>query len=144
MKENFLTEYYPFMYLLIGLITLAYSIFAVSKKSDLKQTGIEVDGIIYDQEQDLSYHNSSYNIKDKITVRFVTQQQEWITAPIKQAFASFYTGQYKNGETVKVYYNKDKPTDFYVDTKQPEFLARIIFAVAGLVFISIGLSQLFT
>ena len=60
----------------------------------------------------------------------------------KQGFQFFYTGQYKDGEKVKVFYNKEDPYHFYVDSKQSEMFGRIIGAVIGLVIIIIGLYQL--
>jgi hypothetical protein len=38
---------------------------------------------------------------DKVTVGFVTKSKEWVTADIEQAFATFFTGQYKPGEKVR-------------------------------------------
>ena len=110
-----------------------------SKRSKLKQTGIPVDGIIV--ERDIG--NSYYLVKDKITIRFVTLNQEWITALIDQDFQVSYTGQYKEGETVKVYYDKDNPSNFYVDTKQSELKGKLIAAVVGLAFVLCGLYELF-
>ncbi len=111
----------------------------------LKQNGIPVEGIVFRQEFDenvrQSYDNSFSPVKDKITIRFLTNTNEWITGVIKQDFRLFYTGQFKDGETIKVYYNKDNPSDFYVDTKQSEFVGRLFIASIGLVFLLIGLYQ---
>lgn len=84
------------------------------------------------------------NIKDKVIVRFVTQNKEWITGDINQEFAAFFTGQYKEGQSVDVYYDPEKPSDFFVDTKQSETVSRVIFAAVGLSFSIIGLYQLLT
>ena len=139
MNQNNFAEYQPYIFLAIGLIVLAVSIFWVPKENKLKQTGIPVDGIIFEGGNNQSFDNS-YN--DKIVIRFVTQNQEWITGAIQQDFATFYTGQYKNGEKVKVYYDKDNPSNFYVETKQSELLGRVIGILVGLVFIVVALYRL--
>lgn len=140
-------DYQPYIFIAIGLIAFAFSICWRSTKSNLKQSGILVDGVIFEQDfnnsRNRSFDNSDTLIKDKITIRFVTQAGEWITGLIKQDFGVFYTGQYKNGDTIKVYYNKDNPSDFYVDTKQSEFIGRLVIGLAGLAFLTIGLYNLF-
>ena len=140
-------DYQPYFFIAIGLITFACSIFWRSTKSNLKQSGILVDGIVFEQDFDNNrnhtFDNSDTLIKDKITIRFVTQTGEWITGIIKQDFGIFFTGQYKNGDTIKVYYNKDNPSDFYVDTKQSELIGRLVIGLAGLGFLTIGLYKFF-
>ena len=147
MNQNFFAEYQPYIFVLLGLIALIFSVFWTTTNSKLKQTGISVDGIVFKQGFDdrfnQSFDNSSSYAKDKITIRFVTQTGEWITGVLRQDFGLFYTGQYKDGDTVKVYYEKSNPSDFYVDTKQSEFAGRLIVALVGLVFLIIGLYKLF-
>ena len=142
-----MSEYLPYIFIVIGLIGLGIALFGNSRKSDLKDSGIPVDGIVFNQEvtenSSRSFDNYSSQIKDKITIRFVTQSGEWITGDIKQDFGINYTGQYKNGDNVKVYYNRNNPSDFYVDTKQSEFIGKLVFGLAGLVFLAIGLYNLF-
>lgn len=147
MDQNLFTEYQPYIFVVLGLIALVFSAFWATTKRRLKQTGIPVDGIVFKQDSDnrssQSFDNSLSFTKDKITIKFVTQTGEWITGVLKQDFELFYTGQYKDGDTVKVYYDKSNPSDFYVDTKQSEFTGRLIFALVGLVFLSIGPYKLF-
>lgn len=101
------------------------------------------EGIIFDQdENDFSFYAADAS-KTKIVIRFVTQREEWITGVMNQDFQVLYTGQYKNGDKVKVYYDEKVPSNFYVDTKQPEWLGRLILGITGLVFALIGLYQLF-
>ncbi len=80
---------------------------------------------------------------NKVTVRFVTKEQEWITGEMKQEFAIFFTGQYKAGETVDVYYDPAKPSNFFIETGQSENKARLFIAAIGMIFCLIGLYQLF-
>ena len=83
------------------------------------------------------------NVNDKVIIRFVTRKQEWITGPIDQDFKIFFTGQYKDGDTVKVYYNPTLPSEFYVDTKQSELVTRIIGGLTGTCLTIIGLYMVF-
>lgn len=147
MSNNIVSEYLPYLFLGMGLMAIAVSILYTSKNVNLKTNGISVEGIVYEQD----YENTSFfsasdidspNIKDKITVRFLTRKDEWITGAIKQDFALFYN-QYKDGETVKVYYQEDNPSNFYVETGQSEFLGRLFIAFVGLVFTICGLYKIF-
>ncbi len=146
MNQSFFAEYQPYIFVVLGLIALIFSFFWATSNSKLKQTGISVDGIVFKQDFDdrfnQSLDNSSSYTKDKITIRFVTQTGEWITGVLRQDFGLFYTGQYTDGDTVKVYYDKSNPSNFYIDTKQSEFVGRLIVALVGLVFLIIGLYKL--
>ncbi len=147
LQSILMAEYLPYFYIAFGLAGLLLSIFRKSTQSNLKDTGILVEGIVFNQDfkenSNRSFNNFSANVKDKITIRFVTKDGEWITEDIKQDFGIYYTGQYKNGDKVKVYYNKDNPKDFYIDTKQSEFIVKIVFALIGLVLLSTGIYQLY-
>lgn len=141
-----MNEYIPYILITIGIVALVFSIFQKSSQKNLKDSGVLVEGIIFNQDFDnssLSFDNYARHVKDKITIRFVTKNGEWITEDIKQDFGVFYSGQYKNGDKVNVYYNKDNPKKFYVDIKQSELIGKLVFALVGLVLISIGLFQLF-
>jgi hypothetical protein len=132
------TQYLPYALLTFGLISIVKSCFYVSKKSNLKEIGIPVDGIVFTQSGD-----SVDDVNKKVEIRFVTKNQEWITGPINQDFQIFYTGQYKDGDHVKVFYNPAAPTEFYVDTKQSELIPRILGGLTGICLILIGLYQIF-
>ena len=146
MELTTLNTYLPFIFLGIGSVSIAIAIFLKSSKSSLKETGIEVEGIIFKQERNTNFSiqidDSSSSINNRITVRFVTKKQEWITEVIKQDFQLFYTSQYKDGNTIKIFYDESNPSNFFVDTKQSEFIVRIMFSIVGLVFISIGLYKI--
>jgi hypothetical protein len=136
-------ELQPYLFVLIGVILLLTAVFR-STKSNLKNSGVKTEGIIYL----LGYFNNAgsgtpSNVKDKITVRFTTNKKEWITGDIEQKFAVFFTKQYKEGETVDIYYDPDNPSNFFVDTKQSETIGRLLFVVVGLAFCAIGIFQLF-
>lgn len=146
MNHIHIAEYLPYVYSVAGLALIAIAFFYTSEKNKLKETGIPVDGIIFRQEinnYNQSVDDSISSVNNKIIVRFVTQKQEWITGEIKQAFQLFYTGQYKDGETIKVWYEPDNPSDFFVDTKQSESIGRAAFAVAGFLLFVFGLYRIF-
>lgn len=134
------------IFLVVGLGISLYGLLVKSKTDNLKTTGVKTKGIIFDQD-----HESQFSIgsginstaKDKITVRFVTETQEWITGDIKQSFALFYTGQYKPGEEIDVYYDKSNPNNFYIDTNQSDFIGRLVIILVGLSLISYAVYNLF-
>lgn len=142
MEQTFFAPYLPYVLLTLGIFTLVFAIFWESPKQHLKKTGIPVDGIVFDQEGDPAFDRSFDDdapSQHRITIRFVTQKGEWITGVMKQGFQVFYTGQYKNGKKVKVYYDKDDPFNFYVDSKQTELTGRLVFGFTGLLFLLVGL-----
>jgi hypothetical protein len=145
MEDFNLIELQPYLFLLIGLGGVLLAIFKKSGKANLKDTGEKAEGIIYALGQDSNDHSSfaqNSNIKDKVTIRFLTADKRWVTGDLKQEFAAFFTRQYKEAETVNVYYDPKEPSNFFVDSKQSEKPARIIFAAIGVVLVSLGLYEL--
>ncbi len=137
-----LQEYYPYIFIVGGVVLLFYGLIKNNTKADLKNKGIKAEGIVFKQEYQQNSSNSNIEnplIKDLITIRFVTLTQKWITAPINQDFQLFYNSQYKDGEAVTVYYDKDDPQNFYVVTKQSELLVRVLISCIGIIFITFGL-----
>jgi hypothetical protein len=147
MNDLNLKQYEPYLFLAFGLLLILSAVFKKGKSTELKNTGEKVEGIIHELGQAPNYNSSidSFSdVKDNVTVRFVTKEQEWITADVKQPFALFFTGQYKPGDKVDVFYDLKNPSNFYIDTKQSETLGRIVVAAAGIVFTSIGAYMLYT
>lgn len=144
MEDFDLKVFQPYLFLLIGLGSVLLALFKKSSKAILKATGHKAEGIIYalDRCPNQSSDTETSNIKDKVTVRFLTKDQKWITADIRQDFAAFYSKQYQLGETVEVYYDPKDPTSFIVDTKQSEVMARGGFVLIGAIFCVVGLYQL--
>jgi len=135
----------PYIFLFGGIMGTLLSMFWTTNNKNLKKTGLKTEGIIFDFGGDSdSFSNSSAesNIKDKVKIRFVTAKQEWITGYIKQDFAVFFTGQYKTGQKIDIYYDQDNPNNYFVDTGQPELIARIIIGCAGVTFIGVGLFKI--
>jgi hypothetical protein len=135
----------PLIFLIIGIVSFSYSIFKKSKKQLLKTTGEKVEGIVFKLDKSSGSFNNNYsNVKDVVTVRFVTKDQKWITETVKQDFAIFYTMQYKEGQKVDVYYDLKDPLNFYIDLGQSEIIGRLVFGILGFIFIGIGLYQILT
>jgi Protein of unknown function (DUF3592) len=146
MQDFDFKQWEPFLFLLIGLVAFLIPIIKKNRSISLKETGERVEGIIYELEQNTNHHSDAdhtSSVMDKVTVRFVTKKEEWITAEIKQPFTLFFTGQYKPGDRIDVYYDPINPSNFYVDTKQSELIARVIIAIVGLFFCLIGIYKLY-
>lgn len=136
----------PYLFIFIGLVVFV-SPFLRSKdnKSLLKNTGIKAEGIIFRIDGSQNRSTTSLGIyNSEVQVRFVTKSMEWITAPLRQEFHVSFSGQYKQGDKVDVYYNPSSPNEFFVDSKQNPLFGKLIFIVVGLVLIVIGLWKLFS
>lgn len=145
MNAGLYNEFVYYAFMAFGAGATAYAIFKDSPKSKLKENGLEAEGIIFTQDREYKMFrvlNSNY-INNNITIRFVTEKKEWITGEIDQPFQMFYIWQYKNGEKVKVYYDKDNPSLFFVDTRQSELIGRISVAFTGLNFAAVGIYYTF-
>src|SRR4026208_163361 len=109
MEDFDISTLQPYIFLCLGLAAILFSILKKTKAEKLKFTGEKTEGIIFelDSKADLSTYtvNDTNDVMDKVTVRFVTKNKEWITGNLKQEFAIFFTGQYKTGESVEVYYD---------------------------------------
>ncbi len=134
-------DIYPYLSITYGLGSILYCLLTDTKYEKLKKTGLKAEGIIFDLDYDtnpITSFNDS-NIKDEVTVRFVTKDKEWITGKIKQPFALYITNQYKPGEKVIVYYDPNNPSDFFLDSKQSEFFGRLFVLITGILTLTLGL-----
>lgn len=147
MEDFNLKEFQPYIFILIGLGSMLIVLFKKSDKSTLKVNGEKAEGITYalgQKSNSYSSGNRSSNVKDKVTIRFLTKDQQWITGDLEQDFAAFFTNQYKEGQAVDVYYDPKQPSNFFVDTKQSEAKSRILFTVIGFMLMAVGVYQLLT
>ena len=134
------------IFCLFGVALIIISIFTSSANKKFKESGITVDGIIFslgENSNRMSSGNYSTNVKDKITVRFLTVDNVWITEQFKTNFLIAYTGQYKEGESVKIIYDPQNPSNFMIVSKQSEKIGRLLFAVIGLLFLAVGIFKYF-
>ena len=131
-----------------GIILVAYALFQKSKKENILKNGEKAEGIVFETEYRrhtsmIGRGQGPYDPKDNITIRFVTKDQQWITAKLDDAFVFYYTGQYKIGDKVNVIYNPSNPYEFAVTTGQSESLARVLFATIGAALFLVGAYSLF-
>ena len=144
MESLHLGQYQPYIILVLGIILIVVALFYQSKTKLLETTGERCEGIIFqlDYGNSLSSDGTS-SLKDKITVRFVTKNKEWITQNLHSDFMISYTGQYKEGNKVVVIYNPENPSEFMVETKQSPTTARLVFIFIGLLFVGMGVYEIF-
>src|SRR5690606_10538750 len=134
----------PYLYIFIGLVVLVLPFLqSTNNKSLLMNTGVHAEGIIFRLDGMQGGHPTNFGLHNaNVQVRFVTKSMEWITGPLRQDFQISFSGQYKEGDKVDIYYNPSKPNDFFVDSKQNPMAGKLIFIVVGLVIIAIGLWKL--
>lgn len=87
-------EFLPYFLILFGIVAILLPFFTKSSNKNLKETGVPSDGIIFKQEKSrlVDIDGNRSFIKDKITVRFLTKKDEWITAELSQDFMIAFTG----------------------------------------------------
>ena len=144
MESLNLAAYLPYFLILMGIISIMTALFSTSVTEKLAKTGERCEGIIFSVEYSGNNFNDDKTVtKDKITVRFVTQKQEWITGDLNTDFMITWTGQFKEGQTVTVLYDPNNPSEFTIETKQSPQVAKIIFSLAGIVLLALGVYKLF-
>ena len=135
-----LQHYLPLILFVAGLAAILYALFQTKENEEWLSQAKTAEGIIFSQHSDGRGDDTLNNI---ITVRFVTEELEWITATVKQQMAIYYTGQYKEGEKVQLMYNPQNPQQFKLLTKQNPVLAKTVFIIIGLLLMAIALLKYF-
>lgn len=139
-------QYLPYLLVIVGLILLTIAFFYKNQLEKLKKTGILVEGIVLEQQLSNSQmydpENPSLGKYDNAVVRFVTKGGEWVTGPIKQDWQISFSGQYKEGQKVEIYYDEQNPSNFYVNTGQSPIQARLLFAFVGAGLLLFGIYKL--
>lgn len=125
----------------VGCLFIVLSLLNSESDKELIKTGKCAEGIIF--EQDVNTDTSSYANTNPV-VRFTTEDKTWVTGRIQQHFSVSYTGQYKDGEKVAVYYDPGNPSRFYVASKQSSITARIFMLLIGLALVTYGIYQFIT
>jgi hypothetical protein len=138
-----LEHFQPYLLIIFGLISMIASLWKRPKPDNLKNKGVRCEGIIFKLDYSSGSSLNPSTVKDKITVRFVTNKQEWITEDLNADYMIAYTGQYKEGDKVVVIYNPDKPSEFTIETKQSQTVGRLTSFCVGLIFIGVGIYELF-
>ncbi|UOQ52291.1 DUF3592 domain-containing protein [Hymenobacter cellulosivorans] len=110
----------------LGLGFLLFALFKLQQRARLYRTGIATEGMVIRLEQDTGYRNLTYYP----VVRFLTPEQEWITAryDIGTNPASF-----AEGDSVQLRFDPADPTCFIImsDSSGP-LLWLFAFIGAGL------------
>jgi len=141
-----------FFAIAIGMACILYSALANAFRKLFLKKGEVVQGIIFDVEPIVRTYISigetydDFRHHEKVTIRFTTKKQEWITIDLDAAsgFIIRYRGKYKQGDKVLVIYKAENPYDFYVVSPKVSDKEQILFAIAGFVFIGVGIYFLLT
>lgn len=135
-----MTELYPYLLFFIGTALLLYSLFYQFKSDDLLKTGILAEGTVFAIDEINTIENHKKHYQD-VTIRFLTADNEWITAKYNTDLQISYPGQYFSGETVSIKYNPENPQDFIILSKQSHTFAKLFFAIIGVVLMIYGIYQ---
>ena len=130
----------PYILLLIGLILVLVPFLSKNRGKRLSDIGLRSEGIIFklDYQPTGSMQDSDRVTKNKITVRFVTQTKEWITADLNTNGLFLYPGQFKEGQQVSVRYDPANPADFTLEDLKGQRLGRRLFTVVGILLLAAG------
>jgi hypothetical protein len=136
----------PYIFMIIGLVAIVLPFFpSTDKRSSLKESGEKAEGVIFRVEGRQGGPAVGAGTRGPIVqVRFVTRSKEWITGTVEQKYQVSFSGQYKEGDPVDIYYDPSDPKVFILDTKQSTMVGKLMFTVVGLVFIGIGVFKLFS
>jgi len=142
-----LLVYVPWLFILVGVLVMILPFTKSTSAKTLATKGERCEGIVfqlgYKERSGLWLQDDSdIKVKDKITIRFVTNKQEWITADLDTESMLLWTGQYKEGDRVTVIYNPENPNEFTIETKQSLEVKKLVFIIIGIVLIGVGVSQL--
>jgi len=133
----------PYIFILIGIAFILIGVLVKSNLERLSKTGERCEGIVFQLGYKDSIGPRSDTItKDKITIRFVTQKNEWITEDLDTNFMITRFGQFKEGQTVPVIYDPTNPVDFALDIKQSPRTIKTLFAFIGIVLVGVGIYKL--
>ncbi len=130
------------VFIILGIVLIVTSFVRQDYHKELLKSGIRTQGIIFDQSAATERGLSTNTLLNTDTiVRFTTEEKTWVTGAISQDFATFFTGQYRVGQKVEVFYDPLDPSRFYVKTRQSSFAGRVLMFVVGVVFLLLGLYQ---
>ncbi len=140
------TPFLPYILIIVGLLIICIAVFSKSSGKRLAATGENCEGIIFKlgYKEGNNFNRSDSITKDKITVRFVTKKQEWVTEDLNTDFMITWIGQFKEGQKVQVIYDPNNPSDFTISNKQYPRTVKSVFFVAGLIFVAVGVYKFFT
>ncbi len=116
-----------FILLLGGIGTLILARIVGNRLSKAFQNGLPADGVIFDFEDD---GRRLYPV-----VRFLTLQNEWITA---RSNTSYPGGIFKKGQQVTLVYDPAEPNKYYINSKWTKVTPTILtFTAVVLIIIAV-------
>ena len=114
----------------LGFAFILGAFYSRRKISEMKKIGVEVEGVVYDNNQ---YHP---------TIRFATKKNEWITKEAQVSFSLMGFLGPKKGSKVKVYYDPNNPKNFVLQRSADKYLF-VIFIISGIILLGLGLKELY-
>ena len=135
----------PYIFILLGIALILFPFVVKPAIERLAKSGERCEGVVFQldyKSKVIDMMHEDTITKDKITIRFVTQKQEWITADLDTSFMLLYPGRFKEGDTVPVIYDPNNPSDFTIETKQSPGMMKILLALAGAAFLLVGVYKL--
>jgi len=122
------------VFLIIGLVLLVVSLNTLFHFRRISKIGTPTEGIIFDTE-------NSTNVDTRCNypiVRFNTSSNEWITQTYK---TGLFPGFYKKGAKVKIIYDPNKPTDFFIKASHT-FYIPLLLALLSIPLLAWGILNL--
>lgn len=122
-----------------GGVALSAGLDIFKKTGELKEKGINAEGIVFRMEggespfgfttddDQFSTDNASYP-----AIRFLTADQVWITGKPSSPVHNLY----KEGQTVKVVYNKENPAEFIIASKLNAITALVLQVTGGILILA--------
>jgi hypothetical protein len=131
-------EIQTIIYFIIGLVFIFLGNRNLGKRNRLMETGVEVEGIIFEFESNKELVSDANFSSKYPVVRFVTTEGQWIT---KSTDIGLSTSFFKEGEKIKVKYNPDNPDDFIITSSLFKWIPYTLIAL-GLIMVVAGLYSL--
>jgi hypothetical protein len=116
----------------VGLVFIIAALVTYIRIKKIKKYGVEADGIVFSADRS----SANYNFGNPV-IRFVAQDEEWITASSKVGVP----WPYRNGEKVKVFYLPDEPTEFIIYSKKNGKIL-LVMLIVGFIFLLVGVFKL--
>lgn len=122
-----------------GGVALSAGLGIFKKTGELKEKGANAEGIVFRMEggesrleittggDQFSDFNASYPV-----IRFLTADQVWITGKPSSPVHNLY----KEGQTVKVVYNKENPAEFIIASKFNALIALALQVTGGILILA--------
>jgi hypothetical protein len=146
MDSQYFTPFIPYVFIIIGIVVIVVTVLAKPAVNRLAQAGEHCEGLIFKQEynEGNAMYSNAAGLKNKITIRFVTKEKEWVTEVLNTDFISLTPWQFKEGQKVQVLYDPKNPRDFTILNHQSPRLTKTILILVGTACIAFGIYKLCT